>query len=170
MPVSSQDGLPGEEDHFLSSLSYPMHLLTDGNPRYTNEIDDDASPYLDTPESRIPEALEEGCLTVLKPIVSDSGLPVQSVSRIYYAVSRWIRGPRPSRPYRLKPILPQLQSVPLDWLRRRLRRRQERLWLLAIAFILWAVVFLSLLSYSILGCQVSGYKGPVRLSCVSRFW
>ena len=166
-----------QDHHLLASSSYPLEVLKSGNPRYGDEIEDDnaevisPSSPLDTSENWIAEAQEEGLITARRhPIYSPHSESKKSIAAIFQALHWWVEGPRPPRPFKIQPILPQLQNAPLAFLQGYFPQRQQRFWLLIIVYLLWISTFLSVLSFSISGCQVPGYKTPVRLSCISRFW
>ena len=175
-PVDLRPSL-GEGDDLLDPSSYSMRPLNTRNT-YPDEIEDSAgwrhSASLGggTPVSQCSEDLEEGTLDPrLKSISARLDRPRwMSLGRGFNAVEQWVRGPRPPRPYRVTPILSQLQTVPLVSFRRIFPRRQQRFCLLVGIFLLWSIIFLGVLSRSVLGCQIPGYRTPVRLSCVSRFW
>ena len=179
MSSSADDNLPSHEvnDHLLESSSYPLKAVNGRTPRYRDGIEDaytghiSPSLSLDEPENRVSQVYEEGFLTERpNPICSLYGGPKESAARVFHALCRWVKGPRPPRPFKIKPILPQLQNLPLAFLHKHFPGRRQRIWLLIIFYFLWGGVFLGVLSMSISGCQVPGYKTPVRLSCVSRFW
>ena len=87
-----------------------------------------------------------------------------------YRLYQWLKGPQPSRPFGIKPTLPRLQHDLLSFFHRKCpSRRQRGLWY-ALLCLLWAACFLVILSTSIRGCHIPGYRSPVRLSCVSRLW
>ena len=150
MATSLDDEPPSleEDDHLLASSSYPLDVL-EGGPTLPS----------DTPKGQISPAQMEG-----------HGRPKNPAVYIFHALCRWVKGPRPPRPFKIKPIFPQLQNVPLAFLQRSVPRGQRRFWLLIIHHCLWLGVFLGVLYISRSGCQVPGYRTPVRLSCVSRFW
>ena len=179
MSTSPDDEPPSleEDDHLLTSSRYPMDVLKGGTPRYRDGIQhantgqSSASFPFDISEGRISHAQEEAFLTARpNSIDSRNGRAKKSAVRILHALCRWAKGPRPPRPFRIKPILPQLQNVPLAFLQRYIPGRQQKVWLFMIFYLLWVCVFLAVLSISVSGCQVPGYRTLVRLSCVSRFW
>ena len=125
----------------------------------------------DIPGNRDFRAQEESFLKGRPiPIFSLHGGPEEAAARIFYALCGWVKGPQPPRPFTIKPILPQLQDIPRDILRNRWPARRHKILLLIIICLLWAATYLGVLSVSISRCQIPGYKSPVRLSCVSRFW
>ena len=172
--LSSPDHKPSSfttNDQVLASSSYLMDV-----PNY-NGIEDAEIGYrlhsmaFDRSVSRILLAQEESFLNACpNPTYARRSGPKESAARVVYALYRWAKGPRQLRPFRIEPILPQLQNVPLVLLQKYFPKRKQQFWLLIILCLLWVSVFLGVLSTSISGCQVPGYKTPVRLSCVSRFW
>ena len=173
-PVDLRPSL-GEGDDLLDSSSYSMRPLGTSNA-YPDENEDSAgwhhseSSNEGTPGSQRSEDLEEGILDARLNSAHLDRPRWISVARTFYAIEQWVRGPRPPRPYRITPILAQLQPMPLKTFRRYFPRRQQRFCLLGAVFLLWLIIFLGVLSRSVLGCQIPGYRTPVRLSCVSRFW
>ena len=166
-----------EGDDLLDSSSYSMRPLSTRNT-YPDEVENSAgwrqssSLTEGTPVSQCSEDLEEGIVDArLKSITAHLDRPRWlAAARAFYAVEQWVRGPQPPRPYRVTPILSQLQTFPLNSFRRFFPRGQQRFCLLVAIFLLWSIIFVGLLSISVLGCQIPGYRTPVRLSCISRFW
>lgn len=127
--------------------------------------------HFETPEGRLWHAQEEGLLTARPtPKYSHHDGPKTSTARIFHALYRWIKGPRPPRPFKIRPILPELQNVPPALLQKYFPSQKQKFWLLVMFYFLWLSVSLGVLSISLSGCKVPGYETPVRLSCVSRFW
>lgn len=175
----STDGLVGlkEDDRLLPFSDCPSHDPLGKSPRYRDRITDgdielgtisSASVGIETPSL---QAHEENLLTgSLDPPDSDDTGRKTTVASIFHVFSRWMKGPRPSRPFKIKPILSHVQNSPIAFLDRYLPRREQRFCLLLIVCLLWIVSFSAVLSTSISGCHISGYHTPVRLSCVSRLW
>ena len=82
---------------------------------------------------------------------------------------RWIHGPATPRPFRITPILPGIQTAPIDFLDRILPTSRCKLCLIAVLFAIWALHF-SIVLYGSLSPELEGYGNPVRLSCTSRLW
>lgn len=101
---------------------------------------------------------------------SRSSNPENSDLPLLRALSRWISGPQPSRHLRIEPLLPRLQNLPIAFLDAWFSGRRRKVWLFAVVSLCWLMLFTGILSTSILGCHVSGYSSPTRLSCISRFW
>ena len=104
------------------------------------------------------------------PLYSRHTGPTKSAASIFHALSKWIKSAQPSRPFKIKPILPQFQNIPIVFLDKYFPGQQQRFWLLLILSLLWIIVFSAVLSTSIYGCHIPGYNAPIRLSCVSRLW
>ena len=161
------------EDHrFLHSFSYAMqHLNTvdETEDASTAQLLPSSSPG--TAQHGLLEDVEEGLITSRpKRRFDHHGRPMESVARMLYDVGEWVQGPRPPRPYKIDPVLPRVQTIPLVLLRILFANRRQRFWLLGASFLLWVSVFLGLLSSSIIGCRIPGHGTPVRLSCVSIYW
>lgn len=145
MSTSLDDEPPSleENDHLLASFSYSMNVLKGETPQYHDGTEDTNTGYFspslpfDTPESRISHAQEDDFL----PAGPNStnfchGGPKNSAVRIFHALCRWVKGPRSPRPFTIKPILPQLQNLPLAFLQRYFPGRQQRSWLLIVIYLL----------------------------------
>ena len=174
MSESSDDESPGldEDDRFLHASSYAMRHLNsvdEADEVRTGHFSPSPSPV--TPQHGLLEIAEEGLITSRpKRETTQHGRPVEFVARMLYDVGRWVQGPRSPRPYKIEPVLPRVQTAPLVFLQKFCATRRQKFWLLGASFLLWVLVFLGLLSKSILGCRIPGYETPVRLSCISRFW
>ena len=99
-----------------------------------------------------------------------SSIPKNSAIPLLPALGHWISGPQPPRRFRIEPLLPRLQSLPISILDARFSGRKQKVWLFAVVCLCWSILFTGILTTSIYGCNVSGYSSPTRLSCISRFW
>lgn len=81
---------------------------------------------------------------------------------------RWIKGPEPSRTYRITPVLERWQTLPVRLLAR--LPKWLRICIYGIACILWIVIFGVVISDYSLPTNIGGFGAPVRLSCVNNLW
>ena len=166
-----------ENNRLLPYLDSSSSDLAGKDPRYRDRITDQdielgsissASIGLETPNEQVDE--ENGIINFLSSHDSQATELKKSVASTFYGFFRWVKGPRPSRPFAIKPILPQFQNIPIVFFDRYFPGRQQRFGLLLILCLLWIALFSIVLSASISGCHISGYHTPIRLSCVSRLW
>lgn len=166
-----------EDSRLLPSSDSRSQDGTGRGPQYRDRIADQdielgsissASIGIENPNS---QPHQENYITssLNSPDAPSSGLK-KSAASILYALSRWVKGPRPSRPFKIEPILPRIQNIPITFLDNYFPRRKQRSCLLLIFCLLWIILFSAVLSTSISGCQIAGYHTPIRLSCVSRLW
>lgn len=173
------DGLSGlEEDGRLLAFSDSRsHDRTRNGPRYRDRIEDQdielgsissASVGIETPYS---QAHEDNFSTdsLHSPDSHDNG-PKKSAAYIFRVLPRWVKGPQPSRPFKIEPILPRFQNIPIAFLDEYFPGRKQRFCLLLILCLLWITLFSAVLSSSISGCHISGDHTPIRLSCISKLW
>ena len=175
-PINDILGL--EEDNcLLPSSDSRSHDRTGRGPQYRDWIADQdielgsitSAPIdIETPNS---QAHQENYITGSLNSLDAPGTGLKnSAASIFYALSRWVKGPRPSRPFKIEPILPRIQNIPIAFLDKYFPGRKQRSCLLLILCLLWIILFSAVLSTSISGCQISGYPTPIRLSCGSRLW
>ena len=157
-----------ENERLLASPStYPMSVL---NGQYHDEID--YQPVHHRP-SIGSDRDEDQASQINHNTASNSVFRRQKGekipgTRILCDLYQWVQGPRPPRLFKIKPLLPQ--AAPLNLLEKFCPGQRQKFGLLIVFYLLWLVVFIVVLSTSVSGCQVPGYRTPVRLSCVSRFW
>lgn len=166
-----------EDSCLLPSSESRSHDRTRKGPRYRDRIADQdvelssiSSAPIDLENQNLQAHEEDFFIGPSTPLYSNHTGPKRSAASIYHALFRWVKGPRPSRPFKIEPILPQFQYSPIAFLDKYCAGRKQRSWLLLILCILWMILFSALLSTSISGCRISGYHTPIRLSCVSRLW
>lgn len=179
MPGSSDDEFLGsdEERRLLSSHDSRSHDGTGRGPRYHDRIANQdielgsissASIEIDRRDARTHG--EISITGALNSLHSQNARPERSAVLIFDTLSRWVKGPQPSRQIKINTILPRFQHIPIAFLDTHFSGRKQRISLLLIICFLWITVFSAILSTSISGCRISGYRSPIRLSCVSRLW
>lgn len=166
-----------EDNHLLPFSDSPSHDQSRKSPRHRDRITDQdielgsissasfglENPYMQAHEANfITSSLDS-------PRSHDNGLK-KFATYIFRVLFRWVKGPQPSRPFKIEPILPRFQRIPIAFLDKYFPGRKQRFSLLLIFCLLWLLLFSAVLSTSISGCHISGYRTPIRLSCVSRLW
>jgi hypothetical protein len=106
---------------------------------------------------------------ILKYMYIPNGLQKRAL-RIYEPVARWIRGPVPPRPWKIKPFFPAVQYFPVEILRRWLPKQRHRFWALMAFYAAWVACFTTVLHKSAFATDVPGWGNPVRIRCEYRFW
>ena len=176
--MSDDEPLDTEEDRrLLSSYNSRSHGGTGRGPRYHDRIGDQdielgsiSSASIEI-ESRNAQTVGEISNTgALDSLYSQNARPKKSATSIFNTLSRWAKGPRPSRQFKIKAILPRFQHIPIAFLDTHFPGRKQRSSLLLAICVLWITVFSAILSSSISSCRISGHRIPIRLSCVSRLW
>ena len=90
------------------------------------------------------------------------------VKWILDSVIAWLQGPIPARPFRIRPLLPTIQSSP-RCLANFVTRYIFIHWLIVWSLIC-GILFIFILARSEASCEIESYGSPLRLSCVSRLW
>jgi hypothetical protein len=85
-------------------------------------------------------------------------------------VGALLRGPDPPHKHRIKPFFESLQTAPIRVLKRLLPTTKSKVLALIAFHALWALIFLTVLNWSVVGPEIPGYGMPNRLSCGSRLW
>jgi len=122
-----------------------------------------------SPTNAGPPSDEDGLLTSSRKPRIAQFVPVP-VRRVWKAVVRWVKGPRPPRPYRIEPFFPQIQTAPIRLLDRYVPKRRHRILLLVVFYFFWLLSFASVLHKSAFASDVPGYGSPTRIGCGSRYW
>jgi hypothetical protein len=82
----------------------------------------------------------------------------------------WLRGPQPSRKFNIRPICSRFQKVPIRLFNRCVATYYQRFWVLLGYYILWLLLFVTVI-YNSGSRDGFGADGPlVKLSCISRLW
>lgn len=166
-----------ENSRLLSSSDSSAHGLTREGPQYRDRIEDQdvelgtisSIPIsIGDPNSQVHR--EDFITGPSNSLYSRYTGPKKSAASFFHALSKWVKGAQPSRPFKIKPIFPQIQNAPIAFLDKYFPGQKQRSWLLLILYLLWIIVFSAVLSTSTYGCHISGYNAPIRLSCVSRLW
>ncbi|RDA85061.1 hypothetical protein CP532_3097 [Ophiocordyceps camponoti-leonardi (nom. inval.)] len=92
------------------------------------------------------------------------------VRRFAKTVARWSVGPADARPYRIQPIFPAIQHLPLKLVDRFLPQRLYRAWLLAFYFVIWLIVFVLVKRKGNMATEVAGWGQPQTIGCGASYW
>lgn len=92
------------------------------------------------------------------------------LKRAWETTVTWVKGPQPPRVYRITPIFPKIQHIPIALLDRYAPKKVQRFWLLVALYICWFFVFSLMQWKSSFAVQIPGYGNPVRLGCGARYW
>lgn len=106
---------------------------------------------------------------LLRPPSSHGRSTRKAAIVLLHPLIKWVEGPRPPRRYTIRPAFRNLQTAPMRLLHRYMSKK-TRFWVLLSFYLAWVLTFLIVLSSSVFGCRLDGYRSPVRLSCISRFW
>lgn len=83
---------------------------------------------------------------------------------------RWIQGPVPPLDVTFEPLLPEIQRLPTELLRRGpFKAKRWRFGLLLLFWFLWLIVFAAVVHNSQFRSEVAGIK-PYTLSCGASLW
>ncbi|RDA89988.1 hypothetical protein CP533_2695, partial [Ophiocordyceps camponoti-saundersi (nom. inval.)] len=92
------------------------------------------------------------------------------VRRFAKAVGRWSVGPADARPYRIQPVFPAVQHLPLRLVDRFLPQRAYRMWLLALYFSIWVIAFTLVKRKGNMATEVAGWGQPQTIGCGASYW
>ena len=92
------------------------------------------------------------------------------IRRTLRAVAKWVKGPQPPRPWKIRPFFPSIQSAPIQFLNNYFPKRKQKVALLIFFYICWLAAFSLVLNRSAFASDILGYGSPVRIRCTDRFW
>lgn len=121
---------------------------------------------LDLPEDDIDHGLLSGRRN-RDPYTADHK---QSASGRLASIGAFLRGPEPLHKHRIKPFFESFQTAPVRAFNRLFPNVRLQIVALVAFHALWAVVFLTILNWSVVGPEIPGYGMPNRLSCGSTLW
>ncbi|KAF2402997.1 hypothetical protein EJ06DRAFT_554541 [Trichodelitschia bisporula] len=90
--------------------------------------------------------------------------------RAFRETAQWIKGPQPSRPWRITPVFEGVQTAPIRLIDHYVPRKLHRFWLLVGFYALWLLVFSLMLWKSSFASEIKGYGPPANIGCEARFW
>lgn len=93
-----------------------------------------------------------------------------TIQRPSSKVWTYLKGPEPPRIWKIRPILPRLQQLPLRLVEKVCPKQWQRTVALFIFYICWIATFGAVLHKSSVADNVNGYGQPIRVSCGGVFW
>lgn len=92
------------------------------------------------------------------------------LQRAWASVKIWVKGPHPSRPWKIQPFLPKIQTAPIRIIDTFFPKRKQKVGLLIAFYATWILSFSLVLHKSAFTADIPGYGAPVRIGCTQRFW
>ncbi|KAK7726454.1 hypothetical protein SLS63_007614 [Diaporthe eres] len=86
------------------------------------------------------------------------------------AAVRWLRGPEPTRTWKIRPLLPRVQQVPLRLVDKLLPRLWQRAIALLVFYVCWIATFGAVMHKSSAVDEVDGQGSPILIGCGGSFW
>ncbi len=94
-------------------------------------------------------------------------LPLRKAGR---ATAGWIKGPKPPRELRIKPLFPQIQEAPLRFMDRYMPKQRHRICLLVASYAVWLLIWSLMLKHNSTSAYIEGYGKPSNIWCGASFW
>jgi hypothetical protein len=82
----------------------------------------------------------------------------------------WVKGPQPSRPWRIVPLAEKYQTWPIRVRDHFLPTKAHKIVALLVYYAIWLVTFSLVLRQSAFTTEVPGYGTPSNIGCLARFW
>lgn len=92
------------------------------------------------------------------------------VQRKYGAAVGWLRGPEPARTWKIRPLLPRVQHLPLRLVDKLLPRLWQRAIALLVFYVCWIATFGAVMHESSAVGDIDGQGSPFLISCGASFW
>lgn len=92
------------------------------------------------------------------------------IRRFSKAAARWARGPSNPRRWKIDPLLPQVQRLPITLLNKVLPQRKHRIWLAMFWLAMWVVTFALVMRDGLLASEVDGWGTPIKIGCGAKYW
>ena len=92
------------------------------------------------------------------------------VQRRSGAAVRWLRGPEPTTTWKIRPLLPRVQHLPLRLVDKLLPRQWQRAVALLVFYVCWIATFGAVMHESSAVDEVDGQGSPLLVGCGSSFW
>lgn len=93
-----------------------------------------------------------------------------TVQRPSSKIWRYLKGPEPAGTWKIRPIFPRIQQLPLRLADRVCPRQWQRKVALFLFYVCWIATFGAVLHKSSVADDVNGYGQPIRVSCGGVFW
>lgn len=94
-------------------------------------------------------------------------LPLRKAGR---ATAEWIKGPKPPRELRIKPLYPHIQEAPLRLMDRYMPKQRHRICLLIASYAVWLLIWSLMLKHNSASAYIEGYGKPSNIWCGASFW
>ncbi|KAJ2898511.1 uncharacterized protein MKZ38_003861 [Zalerion maritima] len=92
------------------------------------------------------------------------------VRKAWNFVAEWSRGPEDARPHQIRPILPQIQELPVRLLDQFVPKRKHRILLYIIYCGIWFMTFSLMFRRSTFASEIKGWGVPQNLGCGDAYW
>lgn len=93
-----------------------------------------------------------------------------TVQRPSSKVWTYLKGPEPPRAWKILPILPRMQRLPLRLVDKVCPKTWQRSVALFLFYVCWIATFSAVLHKSSVADDVNGFGQPIRVSCGGVFW
>lgn len=93
-----------------------------------------------------------------------------SVRRRSGATVKWLKGPEPTRIWKIRPLLPRVQHLPLRLVDKLLPRLWQRAIALLVFYVCWIATFGAVMHKSSTVDGVDGQGSPFLVGCGASFW
>ncbi|KAF2106582.1 hypothetical protein BDV96DRAFT_507519 [Lophiotrema nucula] len=90
--------------------------------------------------------------------------------RYWAATVKWVKGPQPPRPWKIRPFFPAVQTAPIKFINNYFPKRKHKVILLIFFYFCWFLSFSLVLHRSAFAADIPGYGSPVHIRCTDRFW
>jgi hypothetical protein len=122
-----------------------------------NEMSDDSSPP--TPRS----SQDQTKSSFLRWVPG----PAQSTWRV---TLKWVKGPDPPRPCKIKPWCPRIQEAPIRLLDQYVPKIRHRIALLMAFYFFWIFTFALVLQQGTIATEIEGWGAPANIGCGNTYW
>lgn len=92
------------------------------------------------------------------------------IQRKYGTAVIWLRGPEPTRAWKIRPLLPRVQHLPLRLVDKLLPRQWQRAIALLVFYVCWIATFGAVMHESSAVDEVDGQGSPYLVGCGASFW
>ncbi|KAL2016619.1 hypothetical protein VTK56DRAFT_3237 [Thermocarpiscus australiensis] len=90
--------------------------------------------------------------------------------RLTKAAVRWARGPPTPVRFRIEPLFPRVQHVPIILLDKYLPRKLHRAFAVLAYFGIWILTFALVMRQGLFASQIPGWGAPTMIGCGSAYW
>lgn len=93
-----------------------------------------------------------------------------TVQRHARRLGTYLKGPEPPQIWKIRPVLPRLQHLPLRLVDRVCPKQWQRILALIVFYVVWVATFGAVLHKSSVAGDVNDYGQPIRVACGGVFW